>query len=137
MWANFARNKYLRCSYTSAIWSAIQPYIRRLRRESYWEIGRGEIQLSHFCEWLNVSLPKEAQLWTIRDVVRDKFLCMLEGVTRGVIDSFILSNKPDVLRWRGTDCGSFSVKAYHEKIRCQMPKNLMFKHLWHAWCLLK
>ncbi|CAM8892705.1 unnamed protein product [Rhodiola kirilowii] len=34
LWANYARDKYLHSSYSSAIWTAIQPYIRRLRRDS-------------------------------------------------------------------------------------------------------
>ncbi|KAL9659167.1 hypothetical protein QQ045_024031 [Rhodiola kirilowii] len=138
IWAKFARSKYLYSSYTSTIWTALKPYIRRLRRDSCWEIGKGDIQLSHFCEWINVKLPKEASDWTIKDVVnnceiRNMFLGMLEGVIRGVIDSFQLSNKPDVLLWRGAESGVFSTKACYEKIRVALPKSLMFKHLWHPW----
>ncbi|KAL9660055.1 hypothetical protein QQ045_024865 [Rhodiola kirilowii] len=138
IWATYARNKYFRSLYTSAIWTALKPYIHRLRRDSYWEIGKGDIQLQHFCEWLNVTLPKEAQDWLIKDVVLDseirgKFLNMLQEVTRGVIDSFHLSNRPDLLRWRGSDYGVFSTKACYERIRAPLPKSLMFKHLWHSW----
>ncbi|KAL9659108.1 hypothetical protein QQ045_021151 [Rhodiola kirilowii] len=138
LWAKYARHKYLYSSYSSAIWSAIQPYIRRLRRNSCWEIGRGEINLAHFCEWLRIRLPKEAQTWMIKDVtyqpaIKEKFLGMLEGVLRGVVDNFLLSNKPDRLLWRGCESGKFTTKAYYESIRPAMPKSNLFKHTWHAW----
>ncbi|KAL9661558.1 hypothetical protein QQ045_026382 [Rhodiola kirilowii] len=35
IWAKYARSKYLYSSYSSAIWSAIKPFILKLRRDSF------------------------------------------------------------------------------------------------------
>ncbi|KAL9658956.1 hypothetical protein QQ045_015584 [Rhodiola kirilowii] len=138
LWAKYARDKYLHSSYSSAIWTAVQPFIRSLRRDSCWEIGRGEIGLRHFCEWLNVQLPKEATQWQIKDVINDpdikaRFICMLEGVLRDVVNNFHLSNKTDALLWRGCESGKFSTKVCYEKLRKALPKSKLFKSIWHNW----
>ncbi|KAL9688438.1 hypothetical protein QQ045_032859 [Rhodiola kirilowii] len=60
IWAKYSRDKYLYSSYSSAIWTALKPFILKLRRDSFWEIGRGDIQVTHYSEWFGVRLPKEA-----------------------------------------------------------------------------
>ncbi|KAL9671780.1 hypothetical protein QQ045_009353 [Rhodiola kirilowii] len=141
IWAKFARKKYLHKSYSSAIWSSLKPYIRKMRQDSCWEIGKGDVLLSHFCEWLNVKLPKHAESWTIKDVVnsdtiKDSFNSMISGITPNVIDSFHLSNSPDRLCWKEGSPGSssiFTTKASYDKIRKSMPKNNLFANSWQAW----
>ncbi|KAL9669607.1 hypothetical protein QQ045_007154 [Rhodiola kirilowii] len=138
IWAQFARDKYLHSSYTSATWTALKPYISKMRRDTCWEIGKWDTLLSHFCEWLNVRLPKQAKLWTIKDVVnneriKEKFRNMLSGVTRNVTDTFQLSNNPDKLCWRGAISGVFTTIAYYDQIRKSLPKNKLFKLSWQPW----
>ncbi|KAL9663610.1 hypothetical protein QQ045_019001 [Rhodiola kirilowii] len=61
-WAKFSRNKYLKKSRKPGIWSSVMPLVNSLKRESYWTFGRGDISVSHFCEWLDYSTPKAAKL---------------------------------------------------------------------------
>ncbi|KAL9659752.1 hypothetical protein QQ045_024561 [Rhodiola kirilowii] len=101
----------------------------------YWE-GGGEYYA--FCEWLNVRLPKVTAGWSIKDVVNDadirrRFVIMLSGVTRGVIHSFSLTDKPDNLMWRDAESGTFSTKACYEKLRKSVPKNKTFRNIWQSW----
>ncbi|KAL9662266.1 hypothetical protein QQ045_027098 [Rhodiola kirilowii] len=70
--AKFCRDKYLNKKKKLAIWAATLPLIKRLRRETYWAIGRGTILIKHLCEWLNFTPPKVATQWTIRDLMFDQ-----------------------------------------------------------------
>ncbi|KAL9660120.1 hypothetical protein QQ045_024931 [Rhodiola kirilowii] len=132
IWAKFPRKKYLHKSYSSAIWSSLKPYIHKMCQDSCWEIGKGDILLTHFCEWLNVKLPKQAESWTIKDVVnsdtiKDSLSSMLSGITPNIIDSFQLSNSPDRLCWKEGASGTssiFSTKASYDKIKKSMPKKI-------------
>ncbi|KAL9669524.1 hypothetical protein QQ045_007071 [Rhodiola kirilowii] len=87
---------------TSTIWSAIKPFILKLRRDSFWEIGRGDILLSHFSEWFGVRLPKVARDWTIKEVISDndiksKFLLMPTSDLHSAVCNTIISDSPDKL----------------------------------------
>ncbi|KAL9667689.1 hypothetical protein QQ045_002053 [Rhodiola kirilowii] len=61
-WAKFSRTKYLNKSRKPGIWSSVMPLIDSLKRESHWILGRGGISISHLCEWLEYSVPKDANL---------------------------------------------------------------------------
>ncbi|KAL9679405.1 hypothetical protein QQ045_017264 [Rhodiola kirilowii] len=138
IWANYARDKYLYSSYSSAIWTALKPFILKLRRDSFWEVGRGDIQVTHFSEWFEVRLPKEARYWTLKEVIidndiRGKFVLMSSGDLHRAVLNINLSDNPDKLIWRGAASRIFSTKACYEKIRETAPKSNMYKHLWHPW----
>ncbi|KAL9666983.1 hypothetical protein QQ045_001327 [Rhodiola kirilowii] len=72
LWAKFCRDKYLNKNKKLAIWSATLPLIKRLRRETYWAIGRGTMLIKHLCEWLNFTPPKVAVQWTIKELMTDQ-----------------------------------------------------------------
>ncbi|KAL9686221.1 hypothetical protein QQ045_023676 [Rhodiola kirilowii] len=138
IWAKFARKKYLHTSYSSAIWTAIKPYVIKLKEESRWNIGRGDILLSHFCEWGDIKLPKVASSWTIKEVItqgeiRTSCNSFLSAEICTLIDSIQLNDTPDTLKWKYTEDGNFSNKVCYDKIRDHWPKEKLFKHTWRSW----
>ncbi|KAL9688685.1 hypothetical protein QQ045_033108 [Rhodiola kirilowii] len=125
-------------SKSSGIWTAIKPLIKRLRRESHWTIGRGEIFVCHFCEWLDIIPPKEVKQWMVKDIInvegiRTKLMNWLPNVTTLIMDSFHLNDLPDRLSWRVTPSGRFSAKAFYEYRRKNMRKDKIFGSIWQCW----
>ncbi|KAL9676312.1 hypothetical protein QQ045_004526 [Rhodiola kirilowii] len=136
--AKFCREKYLNKKKKSAIWSATLPLIKRLRRETYWAIGRGTMLIKHLCEWLNFTPPKVAGQWTIRELMTDqikraKFLDWCPAVINGILPQIQISDFPDRLFWRATSNGKFSVKAFYEYRRKNLLKSKSFENIWQAW----
>ncbi|KAL9676080.1 hypothetical protein QQ045_004293 [Rhodiola kirilowii] len=130
--------KYLHTSYSSAIWTAIKPYVIKLKEESRWNIGRGDILLSHFCEWGDIKLPKVASSWTIKEVITQREIrtscnSFLSAEICTLIDSIQLNDTPDTLKWKYTKDGNFSNKVCYDKIRDHWPKEKLFKHTWRSW----
>ncbi|KAL9672439.1 hypothetical protein QQ045_028689 [Rhodiola kirilowii] len=136
--ARFNRENFWKKSKSSGTWSAIKPLIKRLRRESHWTIGRGEIFVSPFCDWLDSIPPKEVKHWMVKDIIKDegirtKLSGWLPNVTKLIIDSFQLNDLPDRLSWRVTTSGRFSAKAFYEFRRNNMPKDKIVGSIWQYW----
>ncbi|KAL9679906.1 hypothetical protein QQ045_017777 [Rhodiola kirilowii] len=137
-WAKFSRNKYLNNSRKPGIWSSVMPLVESLKRESYWIIGKGDISISQFCEWLDVSPPKAAKLWTVRDIIsnegkRIKFASWFPVISRDVLHNIQLTDYPDKLSWRVSPWGNFTTTAFYNYKRRNMPKSKLFDNLWQNW----
>ncbi|CAM8936846.1 unnamed protein product [Rhodiola kirilowii] len=137
-WARFSRIKFLNNSRKPGIWTSVMPLVESLKRESYWTIGRGDISITHFCEWLDCSPPKAAKLWTVRDIINDevkgnKFASWFPAISRDVLRNIQLNDYPDMLSWRVTPGGIFTTKAYYNYKRRNMPKSKLFDNLWQNW----
>ncbi|KAL9680073.1 hypothetical protein QQ045_017948 [Rhodiola kirilowii] len=105
LWAKFCREKYMNKSKKSALWSATLPQIKRLRRETYWAIGRGTLLANHLCEWLDFIPPKISTCWTIKDLntiqgKRNSFLEWCPMMINGILPKIQLSDFLDRLFWR-------------------------------------
>ncbi|KAL9677554.1 hypothetical protein QQ045_005787 [Rhodiola kirilowii] len=102
IWANFCREKYLYTKKNSPTWKEIFPLIKRLKRESHWAIGRGDIPMSLFCDWLDYRPLKAVGKWTLKEVIhdaskREKFLELYPTVVRGILPHIQLNNFPEKL----------------------------------------
>ncbi|KAL9685860.1 hypothetical protein QQ045_023314 [Rhodiola kirilowii] len=134
-WAKFSRNKYLNNSRKPGIWSSVMPLVESLKREPYWTIGKGDISISQFCEWLDVYPPKAAKLWTVRDIISDegkriKFASWFPAISRDVLYNIQLTDYLDKLSWRVSPGGNFTTKAFYNYKRRNMPKSKLFDNLW-------
>ncbi|CAM8923331.1 unnamed protein product [Rhodiola kirilowii] len=137
-WAKFSRNKYLNKSRKPGIWSSVMPLVDSLKRESFWNIGRGDTLISHFCEWLEYPTPKAANLWTIHDIINDegkrnKISSWLPDFTRNILPNIHLNDQPDRLCWRGSPDGTFTAKTFYNNIRRNKPKSKLFDNIWQIW----
>ncbi|CAM8911543.1 unnamed protein product [Rhodiola kirilowii] len=56
LWANYATQRFLSRSSSSATWRAIHPLVKDLRNDSVWAIGSGNTYISHLCEWLDITV---------------------------------------------------------------------------------
>ncbi|KAL9690733.1 hypothetical protein QQ045_011141 [Rhodiola kirilowii] len=82
--------KYLHTKKNSPTWKEVLPLIKRFKRESHWVIGRGDIPMSHFNNWLDYKPPKTVGNWTLKDIIHDpskrnKFLELYPAVVRGIL----------------------------------------------------
>ncbi|CAM8930538.1 unnamed protein product [Rhodiola kirilowii] len=70
LWAFHARRKFVHGARGSCIWNSIDHIIIKLREESRWIIGQGNISVNQFCERLGGNRPRglvDARLRDIRD----------------------------------------------------------------------
>ncbi|CAM8940592.1 unnamed protein product [Rhodiola kirilowii] len=138
LWATYARTRYKERARGSSIWQMIQPMIIKLRKDSFWDNGRGDIKIDHICEWYGLKPPRDLAYKDLKEVMfssdlKQEFVDLFPTSSNFSIEAFDISNKPDQLRWKGSDDDYFSARSFFKVSRAPQPRCSFFASIWQAW----
>lgn len=142
LWAEYIHNRYRLDQRGSKFFEDIKPWMDKLMRDSFWDIGDGSTKLELFCIWLRINLPRGLQNLSLRSVVSDpsklgELLSLLLPVMHGLFGHMRFTNQPDSLIWKRSVNGSLDSHNFYEEFRKHAPKQKAYNTLWQSWIPMK